>query len=96
MRTSDGTITTFDPTGSIITQPVTINRSGEIAGTWFDSGSIEHGFVRSATGKITSFDASKAGGTLTAGINDKGVITGVYFDNRDHHGISSHGFIRTP
>jgi hypothetical protein len=33
---------------------------------------------------------------LTAGINDKGVITGVYFDNRDHRGISSHGFIRTP
>src|ERR1017187_2233915 len=58
LRTSDGTITTFDLVGALAsgTSPYGINDSDVIAGSYQGSDFIFHGFVRAADGTITSFD----------------------------------------
>jgi hypothetical protein len=66
-----------------------------IAGQYFDSGGVHHGFVRAATGTITTFNAPGAGtaknqGTVAEGINTAGTIAGQYFDSGGVH----HGFVR--
>lgn len=45
-RASDGTVTKFNPSGSVGTSPESVNDSGSIAGWFFDSKYAEHGFVR--------------------------------------------------
>jgi uncharacterized membrane protein len=45
VRKSDGTIATFDPSGSMDTQALSINRAGLIAGYYTDVNGT-HGFVR--------------------------------------------------
>jgi hypothetical protein len=73
-----------------------IDDAGDVAGAYFDSGSVIHGFVRYARkGKITTFDASGAGtgfgqGTQANGIAANGAITGMYTDA----GGVNHGFLR--
>jgi uncharacterized membrane protein len=91
VRASDGTISTFDPAGSVFTNAASINAKGTIAGWWRDSNDVEYGFVRSEKGKIASFDPPGAIETDAYSINDRGVVAGYFADSNGYH-----GFIRTP
>src|SRR5438445_1416036 len=88
-------IITFDPPGSIKTEPSSINNAGTVTGTYFTSpGNTiggSHGFIRDAQGTITSFDVpgSTVTGTWSVAINNAGAVTGYYRD-----GVGFHGFIR--
>jgi len=78
------------------TVAISINTSGVIAGEYYDSTGVSHGFVRTAAGDITSFEASGAGtasgqGTFSGAINTAGTIAGNYSDSKGDH----HGFVRT-
>lgn len=99
VRAKDGTLTSFDPPGSVFTFPGAINPAGEIAGYWCDFSTC-HGFLRTAEGAITSFDPPGSVFTFETpdnnqvhvGINPAGAITGGYTDTNG----ASHGFVRTP
>ena len=58
----------FDPPGSTDTEPLSINPSGAITGTYFAAGTY-HGFLRAEDGTITSFDSPGFG--RTAGLSIK-------------------------
>ena len=47
LRAGDGTITAFDPQGSVFTFPASINPAGAITGSYVDANSVSHGFLRS-------------------------------------------------
>src|SRR5437868_5840441 len=81
--------TTFDPPGSINTFPMSINKTGSIAGQYLDSNNVAHGFVRAPDGTITSFDPTGSIETLAYSINARSVIAGSYYD-----GSKNHGFLR--
>jgi len=66
--------------GAIATLPVALNASGEVIGSWADTGHISHGFIYSK-GKITSFDPPGSQTTLPAGINASGEIVGIYLNS---------------
>ena len=64
VRAKDGTITEFDPPGSIGTFMADggcINPAGFIVGSYFDATFLEHCFVRDPDGTITAFDVPGAG-----------------------------------
>jgi hypothetical protein len=46
LRAANGTITTFDPTGSVNTYPSSVNPAGVIAGSYLDASGASHGFLR--------------------------------------------------
>ena len=82
------------------TQAFSINDSGEIAGIYYDSNFLPHGFVRSASGTFTEFDAP-GGGNFTNGNNQTlsisvmsidaaGDVAGSYYDTN----LAQHGFLR--
>jgi len=73
-------LTTFDPTGSISTYAVSINKSGTVAGYYAVSSDATHGFVRTSDGTITAFDPKGSTSTGVASINDNGDIAGWYRD----------------
>jgi hypothetical protein len=82
------TFTTFDPPGSIFTQPTSINPAGIITGYYFDGSDVAHGFLRAKGGAITTFDAPGAGtglfqGTAPFSINSGGAIAGFYVDDNN-------------
>jgi hypothetical protein len=83
---------TFDPPGSISTNPFSINASGAIAGYYTDQSDVLHGFFRDPQGNITSFDPPGSVGTFPYSINDSAAIAGYYRDASD----VSHGFVRDP
>ena len=89
VRASDGTVTTFDPSGSLYTIAYSINAKGSIAGSYVDSSEVGHGFVRAADGTFTVFDVSGSTGIAPESINVKGAIGGYYLD-----GSVAHGFLR--
>lgn len=85
LRAPDGTFTTFDPTGDAtqvrIVIPYQINASGAVAGTYFDSAGVFHGFLRDTGGDVTILDAPGAGtaaneGTELIDMNTSGTIAG--------------------
>ncbi len=90
------TITKFDVPGAIATFPTSINPAGVITGSYFDSGSIMHRFVRDASGAITSFDPPGSSFIPTStissptSINPAGEITGSYTDSS----LQERGFVR--
>jgi hypothetical protein len=95
VRTLDGTITTFDPSGSVYTIPLSITPAGVIAGYYVDDVNfVPHGFVRALNGTFTSFDApgSIGFGTFALTINSAGEVGGNYNDSN----FLSHGFLRAP
>jgi len=110
LRTPHGSFTTIDVPGAGSTgaecggQGTVIggrNEAGTIAGIYFDSSNVSHGYVRARHGSITKFDAPGAGtdpgqGTYmylsTGVINPAGAITGYYNDSSGVY----HGFIRAP
>jgi len=65
-----------------------INGAGDIAGWYYDSSSVQHGFLISG-GKAKSVDYPDAILTTIQGLNDRGVATGQY---EDSSGVT-HGFI---
>ncbi len=75
------TITTFDVpgagTGAVQgTLPYSINQAGVIVGSYIDSASKVHAFIRAADGTFTTFDAKGAAGTQAFAINAGGAVTG--------------------
>jgi len=98
VRAANGTITEFDPTGSILTNPNAINEPGDITGFYFDANFVGHGFLRGADGTITSFDAPGAdstpgsgNGTFGVDLTPSGEIEGIFVDPS---GVL-HGFVRS-
>jgi hypothetical protein len=85
VRSSQGQITSFDPPGKLMTQNISINRTGSVTGSYSASSSVpgarasNHGFLRTGNGSILSFDPPGSTGTTPTSINDLGVVTGWYF-----------------
>jgi len=101
LRTLDGSVTAFDgPPGSNILgspfypsgPPPSINPAGDIAGIYFDSTFVEHGFLRTGNGTFTTIDFPGAIATEALAINPSGVIVGDFHDPA----TGFLGFIRTP
>jgi uncharacterized membrane protein len=90
VRASDGTITSFDPPGSVATDPTSINSKGEIAGWYIAADGTEPGFVREPDGSITTFIVDNQY-VLVYAINDKGAIVGSYGSDGN-----TTGFVRAP
>jgi hypothetical protein len=82
----------FDPPGSRLTTPFSINDAGAIVGWWFD-GSLYHGFLRSPKGIITSFDPTGSVATTPIHINENGIVVGTYKEIYSGYPFY-HGFIR--
>jgi hypothetical protein len=68
--------TSFDPPGSIFTEPNFINLQGVIVGLYLDSSNVSHGFILSEK-EYTVVDVKGANGTALSGINDAGEIVGI-------------------
>ena len=77
-RTPDGTLSEFDPQGSIQTFASSIDSKGVITGSFDYSDGQTHGFLRSPRGKITVFDPPESITTAPASIS-KGTIAGTYY-----------------
>src|SRR5258706_950841 len=82
----------FDPPGSTVTRPTSINAEGAITGSYNDANFVLHGFLRAPDGSFTTFDAPCAAYTFPASINRVGAIAGSYDDTN----IQLHGFLRFP
>ena len=97
VRASDGTITEFDPPGSIFTNPNAIDEAGEITGFYFDANFVGHAFVRALNGSFTTVDAPGAdmtgdfNGTFGVGLTANGAVEGVFVDI---NGVL-HGFVQS-
>ena len=102
IRTPDGKITTFDVPGADINPADQlgsivsgINALGVVAGYYYDSSAVAHGFLRNPNGKFTSFDApgSSASGTFVVGqINVEVAVAGFYTNSAP----SFRAYIRNP
>ena len=71
-----GTITTFDPPGSIYTAPIAITPTGVIIGSYVDASGVTHGFLRTPSGSFTTIDVPGSTATTPTGITPGGVIIG--------------------
>ena len=74
---------------------VSIDATGDIAGSYMDAGNVWHGFVRNPYGTLTSFDPSESEFTTVTSINDGGAIAGYYQYDPQGTGRTV-GFIRVP
>lgn len=97
--TAKGAFSTFDPPGSIFTEPSFINLQGVIVGLYLDSSSVSHGFILDH-GKYSFVDVKGAAGTALSGINDLGEISGVTCTDpacgNTGNANTSHSFVRSP
>jgi probable HAF family extracellular repeat protein len=86
--------TDFKIKDSTATQPVAINKSGDIVGLFVDKSKVDHGFLREKNGKITVINVPGSGpkGGFALGINDSGWISGHFWDKENYE----HGFMRSP
>lgn len=80
--------TTIDYPGAYATSAHGINNAGQIAGSYYDLQSVEHGFLDTA-GSFTTIDFPGAHQTEALGINNAGSIVGWYFDQS----LAYHGFL---
>jgi hypothetical protein len=95
LRARDGTITTFDPPGSLSIDVNSINAAGTITGEFLvieGRSEVYRGFVRAPDGTITTFDPPGSGSTRAFSINSAGAIAGFYSDASS----VTHGFVRAP
>jgi hypothetical protein len=94
VRAADGTITTFDPPGSVETYAVPINNKGLVAGFYQTGDRMYHGYTRRPDGTMKTFDPPGSVDTVPQGIDnsdtDAGAITGYFSSNNLFH-----GFLRT-
>jgi len=76
----NGTVTSFDPPGAIVTSPAGINSHGEIVGSYLDQNYGQHGFILtiSSTGAktFTSVDYAGSPGFAFTGIDAAGLLFG--------------------
>ncbi len=99
LRSPGGNFVTFDAPGAGAgsgqgTFPAFlcgVTDGGALAGSYLDSSSVYHGFLRSPSGAYTEFDPSGSIETLVAGISANDAVAGYYYDST---GVS-HGFLRT-
>ena len=78
------------PVSATSTNPRGENYSGVIAGGYFDTAGIQHGFTLDRSGGFNSFDYPDAAGVTTSeGINDSGVVSGLWQDTA----ANRHGFV---
>jgi hypothetical protein len=95
LRSSDGTITPFDPPGATCqfecSTAVGITPEGTIVGSFFTV-STEHGYLRAPSGTVTVFDAPGSQSTSPSAINPAGTVTGEFSSST----VASHGFLRAP
>jgi hypothetical protein len=76
-----GNKTKFNPPGSTGTIALAINKSGQVAGYYFDASAIDYGFLRNLDGTILTFAAPGSGtgtfdGTYVRAMSDLGQIAG--------------------
>jgi len=65
------------PSGAVTTRLLGINDSNIIAGSYFDSSNVEHGFFGTLDGNYTTFDfGGSSTGTEIRGIGDDGSVDG--------------------
>jgi hypothetical protein len=60
------------------TEPLSINAAGEIAGVYWDSNSVEHGFILDTSGNYTSFDVPSDTAVISAYLSENGQVAGTY------------------
>jgi len=90
---SGSTLTEFDVPGARYTNPVGINSSGVVAGTFGASSEpYNRGFLRDATGNITTFYVPNSMTTQVNGINDAGEVAGLLVDSTGYHGYVRDAF----
>jgi hypothetical protein len=70
---------------------VGINALGKIAGYYFDSADVAHGFIREPNKTITTFDPPGSISTVVFNIGASGEIVGTYEDSAHH----VYGFLRS-
>jgi uncharacterized membrane protein len=88
----NGKLTYYTPPANMLfAQANSINKSGEIAGSYFDVNNIQHGFILSGS-TFTTVDDPAGPNTQISGINKAGKLVGVIV-NSD---FTSTGFIATP
>ena len=98
VRSPQGNITEFDPTGSVSTmvcEETCLDPEGSAVGYYIDGTSTIHGFLRLRDGSITVIDAPGAGsgdytGTIAASISADQDIGGYFVDS----GGAIHSFVR--
>lgn len=103
IRTRDGSFVQFDPPGtafgagqgSLTGAISSINPSGAIAGWYFDTNSVSHGYVRTKDGEFATFEVPGAGtkafqGTYAWTINPSETAAGQWVDDN----WELHGFVR--
>ena len=73
----EGTFISFDVPGSTGTFPLDINAEGDIVGR-YATGTLSHGFVRTADGTFMTIEYPGAPYTAVGGINPDGAIAGWY------------------
>jgi len=82
LRRATGIIKTFSVAGASTTLPVAINNNGVIAGYYYDSSDLTHGFVRAHDGTMTTFDVPGGFDHVTVtGINAAGDVVGTANNN---------------
>src|SRR5450432_690429 len=74
---SAGTYSLFDIAGSSVTEPLGINKAGQIVGG-YDDGNMNRGFLRNSDGYFIPLDVPGALETIATGINDAGLVVGFY------------------
>jgi len=100
VRSPKGTITTLSPSGAVVTDPLSINASGEITG-WYVYEGVNppgHGFILSPGGTLTSFDFPDPTGvgTYPQTISSSGEIAGYYLHGESDGNFVIHAFVRKP
>ncbi|MFZ0422007.1 MAG: hypothetical protein WAL80_03930 [Xanthobacteraceae bacterium] len=82
-----------NPSGSTGTQASAFNNAGVVAGTFFDTDGVAHGFVATPSGNsytyVTLDDPAAVFATDVYGINNNGQVLGQYSDGSN----VAHGFI---
>lgn len=73
--TKNGTLSSFDPPGSVATTPDFIDPQGTIVGGYVDSAGANHGFILE-DGEYTTVNFPGAAGTVITGINPSGEMSG--------------------
>jgi hypothetical protein len=102
LRTSTGTIISFDPPGSTSTFATAINPAGTVTG-YYSANNANHGFLRTRGGKFTTFDGPAGSpsdllppSTQPSALNPAGEITGTYVTTDASFVSTTHGFLRIP